>query len=263
MGALLETIDAAGVATLTLNRPERHNAFDEALLRDMRSAFGALDRHAGVRIVVLASIGRSFCAGADLGWMQRAASQSEADNLADAAVLADLLRTIDRMSKPTVALVQGPAHGGGVGLAACCDIVLASGRASFRLSEVRLGLTPATISPYVVGAIGARQARRFFQTAETLSAADALRLGLVHEVVEPEALQAARDRVVAELLRGGATAQADSKALVFLVQDGPLDDAMVAETSRRIALRRNTPEAREGIAAFLGKRPPAWQGTSS
>lgn len=260
MSALLETVEPNGVATLTLNRPERHNAFDEDLVRELRAGFTMLDHRDCVRVVILASNGRSFCAGGDIGWMQRAAAFSESENLADAGVLADLLKTIDRMSKPTVALVQGPAYGGGVGLAACCDIVLATEGATFRLSEVRLGLTPATIAPYVVNAIGARQARRFFQTAETFTATEARRLGLVHEVTGPEGLPEARDRVVAELLKGGPTAQADSKALVFLAQGGPLDDTMIAETSRRIAVRRTTPEAQEGVSAFLEKRQPAWSG---
>lgn len=263
MGALLQAVGADGVATLTLNRPERHNAFDEELICELRAAFAALDRQADVRAVVLASTGRSFCAGADVSWMQRAAAFSEAENLADAGVLADLLRTVDRMSKPTLALVQGPAYGGGVGLVACCDIVVASERASFRLSEVRLGLTPATIAPYVVNAIGARHARRYFQTAEAVSAFEAWQLGLVHEVTGPDGLPDARDRILAELQKGSTSAQADAKALVFLAQGGPVDDAMIAETSRRIALRRTTPDAREGLAAFTDKRQPAWCGVPS
>jgi len=263
MSALLQTVEANGVATLTLNRPERHNAFDEDLIGELRAAFAALDRHEGVQVVLLASTGQSFCAGGDVGWMQRAAALSEAKNLADACVLADLLWTIDRMSKPTVALVQGAAFGGVVGLAACCDIATATERATFRLNEVRLGLTPATISPYVVNAIGARQARQIFQTAKMFTATEARRFGLVHEVTAPEGLPEVRDRIVAELLKGSPTAQADWKALVFLAQGGHLDDARTAETSRRIAVRRTTPEAREGASAFLEKRQSAWKGTPS
>ncbi len=263
MGVLLETVDANGVATLTLNRPERHNAFDEVMVRELGDAYAALDFRGDVRVVVLVSTGRSFCARGDVGWMQRAAAFSEAENLADAGKLSNLLRKIDRMSKPTLALVQGPADGGGVGLAACCDIAIATERATFRLSEVRLGLTLATILPYVVGAIGARQARQSFQTAEPFFTAEARRLGLVHEVTGPDGLAEARGRIVAELLTGGPAAQAASKALVRLAQGGPIDEAMIAETSRRIAVRRTTLEAREGLAAFLEKRLPAWQDAPS
>ncbi len=260
MTTVLQTVAPTGVATLTLNRPDRHNAFDECLIADLTAALVAAGQKADIRVVVLASTGRSFCAGADLGWMRRAAGYSEAENLADAAALATLLQTLDGLSKPTVALVQGPAYGGGVGLAACCDIAVASERASFRLSEVRLGLTPATISPYVVRAIGARQARRYFQTAETLSAADAHRLGLVHELTAPDGLAAAGERIVGELLQGAPGAQGEAKSLVALVQSGPVDAAMVGETSRRIARQRTGAEAREGMAAFGEKRPPRWSG---
>ena len=262
MTTILQAVAPTGVATLTLNRPDRHNAFDERLIADLTAALAASEQQADIRVVVLASTGRSFCAGADLGWMQRAAGYSEAENLADAAALAGLLQTLDGLSKPTVALVQGPAYGGGVGLVACCDIVVASERAGFRLSEVRLGLTPATISPYVVRAIGGRQARRYFQTAETLSAADAHRLGLVHELTPPEGLAAAGERIVGELLGGAPLAQGEAKSLVALAQSGPIDASMAQETSRRIARQRTSAEAREGIAAFLEKRPPRWSGPS-
>ena len=258
MSAVLQAVAPTGVATLTLNRPDRDNAFDEGLIAELTGALAALNGQADVRVVVLASTGASFCAGADLGWMARAASYSEAENLADAAALAGLLQTLDSLSKPTVALVQGPAYGGGVGLAACCDITVASERASFRLTEGRLGPTPATISPYVMRAVGARHARRYFLTAETLSAADAHRLGLVHEVTPADGLAAAGERIVGDLLRGAPGAQGEAKSLVALAQSGPADAAMVAETSRRIARQRAGAEAREGIAAFMDKRPPRW-----
>ena len=263
MSAITEQAGADGVATITLNRPERHNAFDDALIRELTGALDRAGADANVRVVVLASTGRSFSAGADMGWMQRAANNAEAENLADARALAALLRTLDQAPKPTIALVQGNAYGGGVGLAACCDIVLAAEQATFRLSEVRLGLTPATISPYVVRAIGARQARRYFQTAEPFTAREAQRFGLVHDIAPPDGLPAARDRIVAELLQGAPGALADSKSLIALAQSSPLDDAMIEETSRRIAVRRATQEAREGIAAFLAKRRPAWRGPSA
>jgi len=212
-----------------------------------------------VRAVVLAGAGRSFSAGADLNWMRRTADYSEVENLADARALAGLMRTLDRLPKPTVALVQGAAYGGGVGLVACCDIAVASTAAVFSLSEVRLGLLPSVISPYVVDAIGPRAARRYFLTAERFDAAEARRLGLVHEVVAPEDLEAAGARVLAALAECGPAAQAASKALVARVARGPIDDAMVEDTARRIAALRATPEGREGVMAFLEKRKPSWR----
>jgi methylglutaconyl-CoA hydratase len=182
-GSLLETIDERGVMTLTLNRPERHNCFDDALITGLLASLKRLEGDAKVRAVVLASTGRSFSAGADLEWMRRMADQSFETNLADASRLAALMHTLDRLPKPTLALVQGPAYGGGVGLVACCDVAIASERASFALSEVTLGLTPATISPYVINAIGGRWARRYFQSAEVFTAARAKDIGMVHEVV--------------------------------------------------------------------------------
>ena len=179
MTAVLETMDGRGVATLTLNRPKAHNAFDDGLIAELAAALRRLGGDPDVRAVVLASTGRSFSAGADLDWMRRMAGHSFDTNLADAAELAGLMHTLDRLPKPTIALVQGPAYGGGVGLVACCDVAIATERASFCLSEVKLGLTPATISPYVVNAIGARWARRLFQTAEVFTAAEARAIGLV------------------------------------------------------------------------------------
>ena len=258
-GDLIETVDERGVATLTLNRPGRHNAFDDALIAGLTDALERLGADSGVRVVVLAGNGRSFCAGADLGWMKRMAAYSEAENVADAAALARMLHTLDRLPKPTLAVVGGNAYGGGVGLVACCDIALAAEGASFCLTEVKLGLTPATISPYVVNAIGARQARRYFATAEVIPAGRALEIGLVHEVAPAGELHAARDRVLAALLDGAPGAQADAKALVFLLEGRKVDAALSAETSRRIAARRTSPEGQAGLGAFLAKRLPPWQ----
>jgi methylglutaconyl-CoA hydratase len=256
----LEAVDDRGVATLTLNRPDRHNAFDDALIAELTAALRRLGGDPGVRAVVLASTGRSFSAGADLEWMRRMARHSFEANLADAAGLAGLMHALDRLPKPTLALVQGPASGGGVGLVACCDVAVASERASFCLSEVKLGLTPATISPYVVNAIGARWARRLFQTAEVFPAARAREIGLVQEVVPDGAgLAAAGEEVLRAVLQGAPGAQADAKDLVFLCEGRPVDAALGEETGRRIALRRASAEGQEGIAAFLGKRPPAWR----
>ena len=258
-GSFLETIDERGVATLTLNRPERHNCFDDALIAGLLAALKRYEASADIRAVVLASAGRSFSAGADLDWMRRIAEQTFETNLADAEQLAALMQTLDRLPKPTMALVQGPAYGGGVGLVACCDIAIASERASFALSEVMLGLTPATISPYVINAIGARWARRYFQSAEVFTAAHAREIGLVHEVVGEPELAAAGEKVLGAILRGAPGAQAAAKDLVFLRESRPVDATLGAETSRRIAERRTSAEGREGIAAFLAKRKPDWR----
>jgi methylglutaconyl-CoA hydratase len=255
----LEATDDRGVTTLTLNRPDRHNAFDDTLIAELTAALRRLGDDAGVRAVVLASSGRSFSAGADLGWMRRMASHSFDANRADAAGLAGLMHTLDRLPKPTIALVQGPAYGGGVGLVACCDIAIAAERASFCLSEVKLGLTPATISPYVVNAIGARWARRLIQTAEVFTAARAREIGLVHEVVPEDGLAAVAEDVLRAILQGAPGAQADAKSLVFLCEGRPVDVTLAEETCRRIALRRASAEGREGITAFLDKRPPTWR----
>jgi methylglutaconyl-CoA hydratase len=251
-------VDDRGVATVTLARPELHNAFDDALVADLTGALEALGRDDRVRVVLLAARGKSFSAGADLGWMRRMASYSREENLRDALALARLMRTLDGLPKPTVAVVQGAAYGGGVGLVACCDVALASSRATFCLSEVKLGLIPAVISPYVVAAIGPRAARRYALTAEAFDAAEARRIGLVHEVVEEEALRPAAERIAGALLRNGPGAVAAAKALVTRVALAPLDDALVADTAERIASIRASDEGREGLTAFLEKRAPAW-----
>ncbi len=255
---LLHAKDARGVATVTLNRPQLHNAFDDALIAELTDVLEAYGADPAVRAVVLTGAGKSFSAGADLGWMKRMAGYSYAENLADAAGLARLMNVLDRLPKPTIGLINGAAYGGGVGLVACCDIAIASERASFCLSEVKLGLLPAAISPYVVAAIGQRQARRYFQTAEVIPADEARRIGLVHEVVPADQMDAARDRILGAIFQGAPGAQADSKDLVFTV-DRPLSDEVMAETGRRIALRRASEEGREGVGAFLAKREPAWR----
>ena len=246
------------VTEIKLNRPKVHNAFDDQLVADLTAALGDAELDANVRCVILTGAGNSFSAGADLNWMRGMAGASEAENHDDALRLAALMRTLNFLAKPTIARVNGAAYGGGVGLVACCDIAIASERASFCLSEVKLGILPAAISPYVVAAIGPRQARRYFQTAEVIPADEARRIGLVHEVVPPDQLDAARDRILAAIFQGAPGAQADSKDLVFTV-DRPLTDEIMSETGRRIALRRASVEGREGIGAFLAKREPAWR----
>jgi methylglutaconyl-CoA hydratase len=246
------------IATVTLNRPEIHNAFDETLIAALTAAFVSLDDNEDVRVVVLAGAGKSFCAGADLNWMKRMAGFGEDENLADANALAAMLRALYALSKPTIARVSGAAYGGGVGLVAACDIALAVPEATFALSEAKLGLIPATIGPYVIEAIGARQARRYFLTAERFDAAEARRIGLVHEVVAADALDARIDALVATLRAAGPSAQLECKALIRGVAHRPIDDDVIDGTARHIAAVRASPEGREGVAAFLGKRKPAW-----
>jgi methylglutaconyl-CoA hydratase len=211
-----------------------------------------------VRVVVLAAEGKSFSAGADLNWMKRMARYSEAENLRDAMQLAGLMRTLDRLHKPTIARVQGAAFGGGVGLVACCDLAVAAREAQFCLSEVLLGLIPAVISPYVVQAIGARAARRYFLTAERFGAEEARRLGLVSEVVDAGNLDETVGAFAAHLVRGGPHAIASAKDLIHAVSDRPIEMPVVEDTARRIAQQRASAEGREGVAAFLEKRPAAW-----
>jgi methylglutaconyl-CoA hydratase len=250
--------DARGVATLKLNRPQIHNAFDDTLIAELTHELRALDRDHGVRVVVLAAEGKSFSAGADLNWMQRMAKYSEADNIRDAVALASLMRVLDTMSKPTIARVQGAAYGGGVGLVAACDIAIAASGALFCLSEVRLGLIPAVISPYVINAMGQRNARRYFLTAERFDAQTALQIGLVHSVVAPEALDASVGQMIDELLKGGPHAIAEAKDLIAAVANRPVDQALVEDTAARIARVRVSSEGQEGTNAFLQKRAPAW-----
>lgn len=254
----LEILRDGGVATVWMNRPEVHNAFNAQLIADLTAACRALDTDDTVRVVVLAGRGKSFSAGADLNWMKAAGAASVEENLADARRLAAMLRTLAEMTKPTVARVHGAALGGGMGLAAACDICVAGERAVFATSEVRFGIIPSAISPYVIRAIGARQAGRYFQTAERISAARALDLGLAHEVAADEALNVRVADLVAALLQGGPQAQAAAKDLIRAVANRPVSDEVVEDTARRIATLRATAEAREGLDAFLAKRPAAW-----
>lgn len=252
----LEIADA--VARITMARPAIHNAFDDVLIAKLGQMLVQVGDDDAVRVVVLAGEGKSFSAGADLGWMQRMADYSDAENLEDARQLAEVMRLLNELPKPTIARVHGAAIGGGVGLVAACDIALASPRALFCLSEVRLGLIPSVISPYVVEAIGPRAARRYFQTAERFDAETACALGLVHEVV-PEADLDTRLAEYLDLLRqNGPKAMAASKDLIRRVQAGGIDAAMIDDTAKRIADIRATDEGREGVAAFLEKRRPVW-----
>jgi methylglutaconyl-CoA hydratase len=247
-----------GVVSLTLDRPEVHNAFDDRLIAALTGELERLGANDAVRVVVLTGAGRSFSAGADLTWMRRTASYGEAENLADARALAKLMQTLNELPKPTVARVNGAALGGGTGLVACCDIVVASAQATFGTTEVRLGLIPSVIGPYVLAAIGPRHARRLMLTGERISAAEALRLGLVHEVVAPEQLDPSIERIVGELLKSGPDAIAAAKRLIGDLSGRPIEPSLIEETAQRIAALRATGEAREGVGAFLEKRAPAW-----
>ncbi|MEK7738345.1 MAG: enoyl-CoA hydratase/isomerase family protein [Pseudomonadota bacterium] len=244
---------------VTLNRPERHNAFDDALIAELIDAVDRMESDPAVRVLVISSTGKSFCAGADLNWMQRAADFSAEDSLRDARALAEMLRCLAQMRKPTVARVQGPAYGGGVGLVAACDIAIATYDTHFALSEVKLGIIPAVISPHVIAAIGERHARRYMLTAERFAAAEAYRIGLVHEIVpDAAALDAAIGEIVDALLRNSPNALGECKDLVRTVAGRPITHDVIEETAQRIAGIRATDEAKEGMSAFFEKRKPNW-----
>ncbi|MEO5565620.1 MAG: enoyl-CoA hydratase-related protein [Luteimonas sp.] len=246
------------VARLRLDRPERHNAFDAALIAALTDTLSDLGRDPGVRVVVLEGAGVSFSAGADLNWMRAMAAADEAENRADSLALARMLRTLDELPRPTIARVHGAAFGGGVGLVAACDIAIGVPEARFGLTESRLGLLPAVISPYVVAAIGPRQARRWFASAEIFGAEEAHRIGLLHQVVDADALDAAVQRQIDLLLKAAPIAAASAKALVRNVgaASGPV--AIDAANAALIARLRVSAEGQEGIAAFLEKRKPSW-----
>ncbi|TDK22320.1 enoyl-CoA hydratase/isomerase family protein [Luteimonas aestuarii] len=247
-----------GVLRLRMARPGLHNAFDAALIAELTEALGQAAADPSVRVVVLEGEGASFSAGADLNWMRGMAAAGEQENREDALALARLMRTLDELPKPTVARVHGAAFGGGVGLVACCDIAIGVPGAKFGLTESKLGLLPAVISPYVIAAIGARHARRYFATAEIFDAAQAHRIGLLHEMVEADALDDAVDRQVALLLKAGPVASATAKALVRDVAWRLDRDALDGANAALIARLRVSPEGQEGLTAFLDKRPPLW-----
>ena len=257
--SMLEVAFAGHVATVTLNRPEVRNAFNETTIGELTDVFGRLESHDEVRAIVLAANGPAFCAGADLNWMKKMATFSDEENRVDARRLADMLSAIYCASKPVVARVSGDAYAGGVGLVAASDIVVAVDSARFCLSEARLGLIAATIAPYVVRALGERASRRYFTTAEPFDCATALRLGLVHEAVPADALDGAVHSITAALCANGPHAARESKRLVQDVAGRIIDEALIDDTARRIARIRASEEGREGVASFLEKRAPAWR----
>lgn len=255
-------IEQAGkVATIWMDRPEVFNAFNEQLITDLTDACLVLEADPAVRVVVLAGRGKHFSAGADLNWMRRAAEGSEADNLADARRFARMLRTLSSLSKPTIARIQGAALGGGTGLTAACDMAVASEDAVFSTSEVKFGIIPAVISPYVLRAIGPRHALRYFQSAERISAQRAMAIGLVNEVTAVDALDAGVAALIEPLLAGAPTAQKAAKELIEAIKGRPIDEQTLEETAQRIARQRATAEGRDGVAAFLDKRQPVWLAT--
>jgi len=245
-----------GVARVTLNRPEVRNAFDDSLISELKKTFLEIGKDDGVRAMVLAGSGPAFCAGADLNWMKRMAGYDYAANRRDAQALADMLAALDRMPKPTIARVHGPAFAGGTGLVAACDIAVGTREAKFCFSEAKLGLSPATISPHVIRAIGGRAARRYFLTAEVFDAEEAFRIGMLSILTDK--LDETIDGLLQHLLAGGPEAMKKIKDLIRAVSSEQLDDELVAETAKRIAEIRVSPEGKEGIASFLEKRKPAW-----
>ena len=258
MDKVITDIDDHGVAQVRLNNPDKHNAFDDEIIGELTEAFVAIADNSNVRVMVLGSEGKSFSAGADLEWMKRMASYSYDENLRDASALALMLKTLNEIPQPTIARVQGAAFGGAVGLVSCCDMAVAASAASFSLSEVKIGLVPATISPYVIAAIGQRAARRYFVTAERFDAHRALQLGLVNEVVDAEQLDQEIDRLINTLLANGPEAVTGAKQLVFDVAGKPIDQQLIDATCETIAAIRVSEQGQEGLQAFLERRKPQW-----
>jgi methylglutaconyl-CoA hydratase len=260
---VLSQIDADGNATVMLNRPDVHNAFDPEMVDALTATLKKLESNDKVRAVVITGAGRSFCAGADIEHMKKSAKFSRAQNLDNARATAMMLRTLYALEKPTVACVRGAARGGGVGLVAACDIAIAERGATFRLSEVKLGIIPAMISPFVIGAIGRRHAHRFMLSGEEFDAAEAFRIGLVHDICEEPELNALVGRMLANLYSSGPNAMTAIKKLIPQVAAARLDDALMETMSARIAEIRTTAEAQEGLSAFLEKRKTAWSTPAS
>jgi len=247
------------VGLVTMNRPELHNAFDDALVAELTEALRSMEAEEGIRIVVLSGAGKSFSAGADLNWMRRMAGFSADENRRDAMALATLMRTLAHLRKPTIARVHGAAYGGGVGLVACCDVAIANQSATFALTEAKLGLVPAVIAPYVIAAIGERAARRYFLSAERISAGEAFRLGLVHDLGHSDGDMDEKIGIVVDsMLACGPVAQREAKELIRAVAGRPVTSELIQDTAERIARLRASPEGREGVAAFLEKRRASW-----
>ncbi|MGN6284793.1 MAG: enoyl-CoA hydratase/isomerase family protein [Afipia sp.] len=258
MDRLVKISRENGVARIVLDRPELNNALNPQLIDELRAALDTVAGDASVGTVVLSGEGKSLCAGADINRMREAATFSRDDNIRDALPLSNMLAALDRLPQTTIGRVHGPIYGGGVGVVAACDIAIASEDATFCLSEVRLGIVPGMISPYVVRAIGERTARRYFQTAEVFDAHEARRIGLIHEVVAPDALDERIAKLLKQLRSAAPGARAVAKKLAGDIAGRPIDEALIRETSELIADVRARPEAREGLSAFLEKRKPSW-----
>ena len=256
--AALQTTQQGAVLTLTLSRPDVRNAFNDEVIAEITHAFQDAASRADVRAVVLAAVGPAFCAGADLNWMRRMADYTRAENLADASALAEMLRVMYTCPKPTVARIQGDVYAGGMGLVAACDMAVSVDTAHYCLSEVKLGLFPATISPYVIRAMGARAAHRYFLTAERFSAAEAHRIGFVHEVVAADQLDAKVDELTQALCNASPNAVRSCKTLLHEVAGYDIDAPLIARTVEGIADIRASSEGKEGVQSFLQKRKPHW-----
>ena len=259
MDKVFSTVDDRGVARVTLNNPEKHNAFDDQIIAQLTDVFANIAANSNVRLMILATEGKNFSAGADLGWMKRMAGYSYAENLQDANALAEMLRVLYQMPQPTIARVQGAAFGGAVGLVSCCDMAVATSAASFALSEVKIGLVPATISPYVIAAIGERAARRYFTTGERFDAAQALHIGLVNEVVDNDSIDDCINKLRDALLANGPEAIRVAKQLITHVSGKPIDKDLIDYTCQIIADIRVSEQGQEGLKAFLQKTKPNWQ----
>jgi len=258
MDSIIVEMTAQEVASVTLNRPHRLNAFDDEMIAQLQQSLDELSVNDGVKVLLLRANGKSFSAGADLNWMHRMGAFTREQNIADARLLARLMQTLNTFNKPTIAVVQGAAFGGAVGLIACCDIALATPQAKFSLSEVRLGLIPAVISPYVIAAIGQRQARRYFQTAEIFDAQRAKSIGLLHEVVDEAQLDDVLQQLLIDLRQAAPQALSEVKKLMATVAAVPVTDDLIEYTVQAIAERRSSAEARQGLDAFLNKQKPDW-----
>ena len=256
--SLLLNVDKRGVATVTINRPDKHNAFDENLIAELAATFDEVGANSSVRLMVLASEGKNFSAGADLDWMVRMVDYDRDENIRDANALASMLHKLNYLPVPTIARVQGAAMGGGAGLVCCCDIAIASPRASFAFSEAKLGLIPATITPYVLQSIGAQAARRYFLTAERFDAKRAYDLGMVSEVVDETELDNKINELVEIILINSAEAVKAAKQMIFDIEGKPVTEAIMQMTSESIADIRASEEGKEGLSAFLEKRKPDW-----
>ena len=252
------TTDARNTATITLNRPDKHNAFNEDFIAELSTALDDIRKDDQCRLMILRSSGRNFSAGADLDWMKRMAGYTRAENVRDANALAELLYKLNFLPVPTIARVQGAAMGGGCGLVSCCDIALAADNAVFAFSEVKLGLIPATISPYVIRAIGEKQARRYFLTAERFDANKSLEIGLVSGVMDESKLDEAVEKTIDLILANSSEAVKAAKQLVFDVAGKQVTRELLQQTSESIADIRASEEGKEGLSAFLEKRKPAW-----